>query len=243
MSVYNVDLDADHPLTPSHHLTISLLKQVPVFLILQEQISRALFRHFRLVGMTGCIYENALDQLLLASINRGDGKSTTHQLYNRLMTKWAVHSKDDDRSMIRKALKVYGGLIKARREQEPFKQRNIRQITFSIVLNDKRPLVQTEKVKISHSMQVPVFLIRYELQIRALFEHLHLISQDGWTYEPTVDRLILACVDLRDGSDETFSFYTKIMERNALKTGDDDDLITKKALAVYRALMKRAAHR
>lgn len=112
--------------------------------------------------------------------------------------------------------------------------------TFSIPLNYELQysLIFPSKVKVPKEIEVPVFLIRHELQTRMLYKHLHAIGFQGCYFENFLDRLILASLRMRDGTDETYKVYFDLMEKWTDNINPDDDVITRRALKVYAALIK-----
>jgi hypothetical protein len=84
---------------------------------------------------------------------------------------------------------------------------------FSIPLNYKHNfrLVRSKNIKIPKEIEVPVFLIRHELQSRMLFKHLQIIGFQECYFENFLDRLILASLRMWDGTDETYKVYDDLM--------------------------------
>lgn len=112
--------------------------------------------------------------------------------------------------------------------------------TFSIPLNHPSgySLLGRTKVKVPREMEVPIFLIRHELKSRMFF---NVLSEVGFTdsyFEAYLDSLILASVRLRDGSDETFKVYTDLMEKWSGDINADEDVIIRRAIKIYNALVK-----
>lgn len=110
---------------------------------------------------------------------------------------------------------------------------------FSIPLNFRHGLrlVRSPKIKIPKEIEVPVFLIRHELQSRMLFKHFQMIGFQECDFETFLDRLILASLRMWDGTDKTFKIYFDLMEKWSDDINADDDVITRRALKVYSSLI------
>jgi len=128
--------------------------------------------------------------------------------------------------------------VKNKAAKEEKKVRRIR--SFSIPLNHPQgfSLLGRTKVNVPREMEVPIFLIRHELKSRMFF---NVLSQVGFTdsyFEAYLDSLILASVRLRDGSDGTFKVYTDLMEKWSQDINDDEDVIIRRSVKIYNALVK-----
>ena len=112
--------------------------------------------------------------------------------------------------------------------------------TFSIPLNFRHGhgLVRSPRIKIPKEIQVPIFLIRHELQNRMFYKHLQEIGLEGCYFETFLDRLILASLRMWDGTDATFKIYFDLMEKWSKDINADEDVITRRALKIYAALIK-----
>ncbi|PZR07025.1 MAG: hypothetical protein DI539_24145 [Flavobacterium psychrophilum] len=99
-------------------------------------------------------------------------------------------------------------------------------------------LIRSPKIKIPHDIEVPVFLIIHELQSRMLFKHLGAVGFQGCYFENFLDRLILASLDMWDGTDETFKIYFDLIEKWSEDINANDDVIIRRALKIYYALVK-----
>lgn len=112
--------------------------------------------------------------------------------------------------------------------------------TFSIPLNFRHnhELVRSPRIKIPREIQVPVFLIRHELQSRMFYKHLQEIGLEGCYFESFLDRLILASLHMWDGTDATYKIYFDLMDKWSNDINADEDVITRRALKVYAALVK-----
>ena len=94
-----------------------------------------------------------------------------------------------------------------------------------------------QSVKVSPESQLAINLIKEELKCRKFFHALHLAGIEDCYFQPHLDTLILRAVGLDDGTDETFSFYTDIIDKRSKKIVADHASITQQALKVYRELM------
>src|SRR5690606_12103528 len=103
--------------------------------------------------------------------------------------------------------------------------------TFSIPLNFRHNygLVRSSRVKVPKEIQVPIFLIRHELQNRMFYKHLQEIGLEGCYFESFLDRLILASLRMWDGTDATFKIYFDLMEKWSKDINADEDVITRRA--------------
>lgn len=117
--------------------------------------------------------------------------------------------------------------------------------TFSIPLNFRHnhELVRSPRIKIPREIQVPVFLIRHELQSRMFYKHLQEIGLEGCYFESFLDRLILASMHMWDGTDATYKIYFDLMDKWSNDINADEDVITRRALKVYAALVKARENR
>ncbi|MBK7652176.1 MAG: hypothetical protein IPJ20_17700 [Flammeovirgaceae bacterium] len=57
-------------------------------------------------------------------------------------------------------------------------------------------------------------------------------------FENFLDRLILASLKMWDGTDETFKVYFDLMQKWSDNVSANDDVITRRALKIYAALIK-----
>lgn len=111
---------------------------------------------------------------------------------------------------------------------------------FSIPLNFRHnhELVRSSRIKVPREIQVPVFLIRHELQSRMFYKHLQEIGLEGCYFESFLDRLILASLQMWDGTDATYKTYFDLMDKWSNDINADEDVITSRALKIYGALVK-----
>ena len=112
--------------------------------------------------------------------------------------------------------------------------------TFTISLDfpHGHRLVRSRSIEIPKEIEVPVFLIRHELQSRMLFRHFRQIGFDECYFETCLDRLILASMNMWDGRDETLRFYNDLMDRLSSDIIMDEDELTRLAIVGYDELMK-----
>jgi hypothetical protein len=71
-----------------------------------------------------------------------------------------------------------------------------------------------------------------------LFQHLQIIGFQDCYFETFLDRLILASLRMWDGTDETYKMYSDLMDKWTDDINPKDDVITKRALKIYAALIK-----
>lgn len=111
---------------------------------------------------------------------------------------------------------------------------------FTIPLNfiHRFRLIRPGKVDIPRDIEIPVYLIRHELQNRMLHKHLQIIGLEGCYLENFLDHLILASMKMWDATDETNNIFCKLIEKWSDDVNPDEDVITKRALKIYYALVK-----
>lgn len=107
---------------------------------------------------------------------------------------------------------------------------------FHFPLNSPYGLLHS-RVEIPREIQVPVALIYHELMNRMLFGHLQVIEM-SCDLEHFLDNLILASLNMHDGSDETFKLYLDIMDHWAEQVTCDKEVIARRAIKIYYALIK-----
>lgn len=91
-------------------------------------------------------------------------------------------------------------------------------------------------IKLPNDIQITLYLIREELKSRKLFRVLSKAGLDDCYFQPHLDTLILRNLGLDDGTDNTFNFYSDIIERRSKKIKPDNDSIMKQAIKVYEEL-------
>jgi hypothetical protein len=101
----------------------------------------------------------------------------------------------------------------------------------------KHSASQFPLVKLPHKLDYCLFLIKEELKSQRFFEGLHNIGIEDIYFQPHLDKLILKCVGLDDGKDETAKFYFEVLERRCMKVRADNDSIVMQAVKVYVELM------
>lgn len=111
---------------------------------------------------------------------------------------------------------------------------------FTIPLNfiHRFRFIRPGKVDVPKDIEIPVFLIRHELQNRMLHKHLQVIGLDGCYLENFLDHLILASLKMWDATDKTNKIFYDLIEKWSEDVNPDDDVITKRALKIYYALVK-----
>lgn len=92
-------------------------------------------------------------------------------------------------------------------------------------------------VKIPSDKQIILSLIQEELKSRKFFETLHELGMDDCYYQPHLDHLILIHTGIYDGTDETFAWYSNIMDKRASKIMADRESIQKQAFKAYTELL------
>ena len=130
---------------------------------------------------------------------------------------------------------------KVRKKMAVKKEKEVSRIrSFSIPLNHPKgfSLLGLTKVKVRREIEVPVFLIRNELQSRMLFNALSDIGFTDCYFETHLHPLILASLRLRDGSDETFRVYTELMEKWSKDINPETDVIIRRSIKIYNALVQ-----
>lgn len=85
--------------------------------------------------------------------------------------------------------------------------------------------------------QITIYLIEQQLKIRRFFDDLESIGLGPYDLEPNLDRLILKNVKLDDGSDRTYAFYSKIIEKHSRKLRPEFKSIQRQAVKMYNELI------
>jgi hypothetical protein len=85
-----------------------------------------------------------------------------------------------------------------------------------------------------------LLLISEELKSRRFFNTLQLLGLEDSYYQPHLDEAILTCLGLNDQSNETFDFYSAVMDGHAGLIGIKKELVEEQAWEVYEKLMTRA---
>jgi hypothetical protein len=92
-------------------------------------------------------------------------------------------------------------------------------------------------VRLPEKIDYCLFLIKEELKCRHFFNSLHFAGVEDVYFQPNLDLLILKYVGLDDGNDETFDFYSGVMEKRSRKIAGNNEAIVGQALKVYIELM------
>lgn len=111
---------------------------------------------------------------------------------------------------------------------------------FTIPLNFRHRFrfIRPGKFDVPKDIEIPVLLIRHELQNRMLYKHLQRIGLDGCYFENFLDHLIMASLRMWDATDETNKILFDLIEKWTDDVNPDDDEITKRALKICRALIR-----
>jgi len=99
--------------------------------------------------------------------------------------------------------------------------------------------MKTLNSKISPEKDFTLHLIREELKTRKFFNTLREAGIEDCYLQPDLGTLILKSIGLNDGKDETFYYYSDLMDQHAKKITADARSIKKQAVKVYKALVKR----
>lgn len=86
-----------------------------------------------------------------------------------------------------------------------------------------------------------LFLIGEELKSRKFFNLLQELGLDDSYYQPHLDDPILEGLGLNDDRDDTFHFYSSLMDEHAAIIGPEKESIREQARAVYARLVEKAA--
>lgn len=86
-----------------------------------------------------------------------------------------------------------------------------------------------------------LFLIGEELKSRRFFNTLQALGLDNSYYQPHLDEMILRCVGLTDESNETFEFYSAVIDEGAGRIGVKQEEVSEEAKMVYERLMTRSS--
>ena len=96
----------------------------------------------------------------------------------------------------------------------------------------KNPLLTKDK-------NLALHLIREELKIRKFFNSLREIGLEDCYFEPDLGFLILKSLGLNDGKDETYYYFSGLMDIHSKKISADQESIRKQAEKVYQQLVNR----
>lgn len=92
-------------------------------------------------------------------------------------------------------------------------------------------------VRLPYEIDLVLLLIREELKSHKHFDSLYHAGLDDCIYQPHLAKLILAKLELDDGSDATFEFFSALIEKRAKKIQPDIDSIMTQTVKVYVDLM------
>jgi hypothetical protein len=92
-------------------------------------------------------------------------------------------------------------------------------------------------VKLPPSTQTILYLISQELKIRRFFNALHKAGIDDVYFEPHLDKLILAQMEMDDGSDEIMEWFNRIIDKRSRKIEPNSESVMKQAMKVYTELV------
>lgn len=103
-------------------------------------------------------------------------------------------------------------------------------------MNSLYPLVTLPK-----SVDLTLLLIREELKSRKFFNALEQLGLTDSPCQPHLDDAILSALNLDDDEDETFTWYSRIMEEHCQRITHQKDSATQQALEVYWKLKGRGS--
>jgi hypothetical protein len=111
---------------------------------------------------------------------------------------------------------------------------------FTIPLNFPHSFrfIRPGKVDVPLDIEIPVLLIRHELQNRMFYKHLQEVGLVGCYLENFLDNLIMASLRMWDATDETNKILYDLIEKWSEDVNPDDDVLTRRALKIYHALVK-----
>jgi hypothetical protein len=98
-------------------------------------------------------------------------------------------------------------------------------------------------VKLPPSIDLTLFLIREELKSQKFFNGLQKVGLHDCYYQAHLVKAILYHVGLDDGTDATFEFYYKLIEKRSKKIEANNDSVMKQAFKVYMELMMEKRRR
>ena len=98
-------------------------------------------------------------------------------------------------------------------------------------------------VKLPANAELVLYLIKEELKSQKFFNNLHEVGLDDIFYRPQLGELIMALMELDDGSDDVFNFFYEVVERRSKKIRTDNDSVMKQALKVYLELIAEKKRR
>lgn len=99
-------------------------------------------------------------------------------------------------------------------------------------VNSHHPLV-----RLTQSINLPLFLTQEELKPRKLFRILQKAGLNEYPYQPHLDKLILCSIGLDDDTDEPFERHSTIMQKRCKKLGMDRNAAMKQAFKPHQELI------
>lgn len=98
-------------------------------------------------------------------------------------------------------------------------------------------------VKLPSHMDLTLYLIREDLKSEKFFNGLHKIGIEECPYQPRLGKAVLANMGLDDGTDATFEFYYRLIEKRSKKLKGDHESLMKQVMKVYVALCEEKERR
>ena len=94
-------------------------------------------------------------------------------------------------------------------------------------------------VELPVSIEVPLFLLKEELQSYKFFDGLRNIGLDDSYYHADLSSLVLGYIGFQEESDELHDFYFSLIRKYSEEVNTDNDTVMKLALKVYMDLLTR----
>jgi len=98
---------------------------------------------------------------------------------------------------------------------------------------------KTQLIDSTTNTNFTLHLIREELKTRKFFNTLRKAGIEDCYLQPDLGTLILKSLGLNDGKDDTFYYYSDLMDLHSKRIKADYQSIQKQAANVYRKLMKK----
>ena len=92
-------------------------------------------------------------------------------------------------------------------------------------------------LKLPENVELVLILIQTELKTRKFFNGLAKVGLDDCYLRPNLDSVIMQCLDMDDGEDDTFLVYDGIMEKSSRRIVDEEGVV-RQALRVLRELVE-----
>jgi hypothetical protein len=92
-------------------------------------------------------------------------------------------------------------------------------------------------VKLPESLDLTLYLIHEELKCQKLFSIISKLGMGECLYQPHLGEVILAQLNMDDGSDELYQFYYKLIDKRCRKINGDEESIMKQTMKVYIELV------